>query len=423
MEMDFAPRLNLLTGDNGLGKTFLLDVAWWSLTRRWPHDINRKMTSGYAAKPRSPKAEASIEFSLTGKNNAKEIAYKSTYRPRDEAWVGKSGRPPNPGLVIYAHADSSFSVWDPARNYWKKQGNVDIQERLPGFIFSPQEVWDELVVDISGRPTVVCNGLIRDWASWIREDGVPAKVMRDLLKSLSTTQSVLDRITPGPLVRLPQPDARDIPSIKTPYADAVPILHASSGVRRIVALAYILLWSWNEHQLAAAQLGEEKTQQVVMIVDELESHLHPRWQRSILKSLLDLVPTLHLQATVQLITATHSPLVLASIEPHFKSDTDAWFDLDIQPDGSVLLQNREFVRHGDVSNWLTSEAFDLGSARSIEAETALADARELLVKDKPSASALKRVDRLLRNALPDIDPFWLRWSHFMESRAGGTRSD
>lgn len=33
MRMEFAPRLNLITGDNGLGKSFLLDVAWWALTR------------------------------------------------------------------------------------------------------------------------------------------------------------------------------------------------------------------------------------------------------------------------------------------------------------------------------------------------------------------------------------------------------
>lgn len=27
MELNLAPRLNLVTGDNGLGKSFLLDVA------------------------------------------------------------------------------------------------------------------------------------------------------------------------------------------------------------------------------------------------------------------------------------------------------------------------------------------------------------------------------------------------------------
>ena len=34
MALELAPRMNLITGDNGLGKSFLLDVAWWALTRR-----------------------------------------------------------------------------------------------------------------------------------------------------------------------------------------------------------------------------------------------------------------------------------------------------------------------------------------------------------------------------------------------------
>ena len=62
MEMELAPRLNLITGDNGLGKSFLLDVAWWALTRRWPHDLNANLTSGYAARPTDVKVTATIEF-------------------------------------------------------------------------------------------------------------------------------------------------------------------------------------------------------------------------------------------------------------------------------------------------------------------------------------------------------------------------
>ena len=137
MKMELGSRLNLITGDNGLGKSFLLDVAWWALTRRWPQDVNSKLTSGYAARPTEIKKPASIEFRVTSKT--KKVNYTSTFQPREESWLGKSGRPWNPGLVIYAHADGSFSVWDPARNYWKKQGNVDIQERLPGYVFSPKE--------------------------------------------------------------------------------------------------------------------------------------------------------------------------------------------------------------------------------------------------------------------------------------------
>ena len=48
MALDFRPRVNLITGDNGLGKSFLLDMAWWALTRRWPREVNRRMTSGFS---------------------------------------------------------------------------------------------------------------------------------------------------------------------------------------------------------------------------------------------------------------------------------------------------------------------------------------------------------------------------------------
>ena len=51
MDLHFGERLNLITGNNGLGKSFLLDVAWWALTRRWPAEINPKLTAGKKALP------------------------------------------------------------------------------------------------------------------------------------------------------------------------------------------------------------------------------------------------------------------------------------------------------------------------------------------------------------------------------------
>jgi hypothetical protein len=35
MEMRFAPRLNVLTGDNGLGKSLFLETIWYVLTGNW----------------------------------------------------------------------------------------------------------------------------------------------------------------------------------------------------------------------------------------------------------------------------------------------------------------------------------------------------------------------------------------------------
>jgi hypothetical protein len=414
MRMELAPRLNLLTGDNGLGKSFLLDVAWWALTRRWPHDLNPRLTSGYAAEPTDPRQKATIGFRLQSKHTS--VEYESEYVPRDQSWLGRAGRPWNPGLVIYAHSDGGFSVWDPARNYWKKRGKIDIQERLPGYVFSAKEVWDGLEVEVDGRPTVVSNGLLRDWSTWIRENGDTARQLTRVLKVLSPPG---DDIALGPLTRLSVNDARDIPTIRTSYSDAVPLVHASSGVRRIAGLTHMLLWSWNEHQLAAERLGEDTAQQLILLVDEIESHLHPRWQRSVLRSLLKVAEVLHQGANVQLIAATHSPLVLASAEPMFNQELDAWFDLDAEhgPDGArVVLRKREFYPRGDVSNWLTSEAFDLKAPRSEEAEAAMEAARALLRRpEPPSIAEVRDVDAALRSgALSDIDPFLVRWGGFVK---------
>lgn len=407
MKLEFAPRLNLFTGDNGLGKSFLLDVAWWALTRKWPHDLNAALTSGFPARPTDPRKPASLSFRLESK--VKEVEYTSQYVARDEAWTGKAGRPPNPGLVIYAHADGGFSVWDPARNYWRKKGNIDVQDRLAGYVLTPANLWDGLTLEVDGRKTVVCNGLLADWASWIREGGKNAEQMANALLHLTADEAM----SVGPLVRLSVNDARDIPSIKTAYGQTVPVLHASSGVRRVLGLAYMLIWSWNEHVRAAAQLGEERTGQVVLLFDEIESHLHPRWQRTILKSLLTIAEALHEQAQVQLVTATHSPLILASAEPLFDEARDGWFDIDLEQ-GEVVVRKRPFVRHGEVSNWLTSDAFDLPTARSREAEEAVAQAQRLLADGVTNRRALEKADDALRGVLSDVDPFWVRWSAFME---------
>lgn len=407
MEAKFASRLNLITGDNGLGKSFLLDIAWWALTRRWPAEVNPKLVSGLMARPRGP-GTASIAFHFDGTSKPEE--YVSEFDRKAQAWTGRPGRPSNPGLVLYAQADGSFSLWDPARNYWRTRGDTDVAERQPAYVFSPREVWEGL----KAGEVVLCNGLIADWASWQKEDAEAIDWLTDVLAELSPPGDIL---RPGALVRVGIDDVRDIPTIRMPYGD-VPVVHASAGIRRIVALAYLLVWAWREHYRASQQLDQPSAKQVIFLIDEIEAHLHPRWQRQIVKPLLRIVQSLADEAQVQLIAATHSPLVPASMEPIFDPARDAWFDLDLVSDRDgpeVSLRKRDFFRRGDVSSWLTSEAFDLKEARSLEAEDALQEALSLLRADpKPPLAAFEQADAKLRASLPELDRFWIRWSALLE---------
>jgi len=182
------------------------------------------------------------------------------------------------------------------------------------------------------------------------------------------------------------------------------------------------VWAWEEHLKAARILGEKPTDQVVFLVDEPEAHLHPRWQFRIIPALLEVMSSLTmpplkdllfeeaLPPSVQVVTATHSPLILASLEPEFDPDKDAWFDLDYSRDRTeVVLTRRAFERHGDVTNWLTSEAFDLPSGRNPEYTKLLDEAAALLDKEELGGDEVREMGRRLHEALPPTDPFLFRW--------------
>lgn len=406
MELEFGSRLNLLTGDNGLGKSFLLDIVWWAMACSWPAEINPGLTAGKKALPAND-GEAKISFSIFG--DKKEHDFR--YIRKEQRWVDKQkGRPGNPGLVLYAMSDGSFAVWDPYRNYLPVHNAINLQKSPQAYVFSPAEVWDGLT---GRRSSWLCNGLLRDWASWQKENGPSFKYLKEVLKVLSPSETEV--LLPGELTRISIDDVRDIPTVRMPYGQDVAVLHASSGMRRIMALAYFLVWAWQEHKQAAKQLGEPATKQIAFLIDEIESHLHPSWQRCIIPTLMGVMGKLSSNAKVQLITATHSPLIMASVEPLFEEEKDAWFDLDLV-NNQVALTRRPFVRQGDVRSWLTSEAFDMKSGYSIEAEKVLEEATQALSNEAFSSDDARALDQRLREVLSETDPFWMRWRFVAEKK-------
>ncbi len=401
LHVDFSPRLNFLAGDNGLGKSFLLDVAWWALTRTWAR---------IPVAPHAPPSVPKLSYRY-GMKRGTPVEYTSTFDRRAEEWSIKRGRPPIPGMVIYAQVDGGFSAWDPARNYWKR-GRPG---RPPSYLFSAQEVWDGLPLD---SPTKLCNGLIADWASWQLEKGEAFEQLCDVLRALSPPGG--EPLKPGELRKVSLGDARRHPTLRMSYGQDVALVHASSGMRRIVTLAYLLVWTWQEHVAACKHQGIKPAREIIFLVDEIEAHLHPQWQRRIVPALLGVMEALtgNYDVPVQLITATHSPLVVVSMESIFDQEKDAIWELDLV-EGSVQLWQSPWQRRGDANSWLTSSVFDLKEPRSIEAEEAISEALALLRIDSPPKQAdLQRVDGLLRAALGDVDRFWVRWSAFMGSLKG-----
>ena len=159
----------------------------------------------------------------------------------------------------------------------------------------------------------------------------------------------------------------------------VPLAQLSDGYQSVVALACdimaVLFSLWDD--VAAAE--------GIVMLDELGSHLHPRWRMRVVEGLRDLFPR------VQFIVTTHDPLCLRGLE-----------------DGEVALverrddEHRTVVVRQDLPNvaglradqLLTSELFGLRSTVDPEVEKAFNEYYALLALRTPTEAQTQRVDEL-----------------------------
>lgn len=387
MQLDFGERLSLITGDNGLGKSFLLDFAWWAATGEWAEREAVPPLKGDAG-------QASVEYALRGQSGSL-LTTTSTFNRKLFAWSRPATAMTVEALAVFSRADGSFAIADPLRKFTSRGSTFTNS-------LSAYEVWN-------GRAGVI-EGLIRDWPKWqASADRKTFDRFSAVLKRLSPDD--LGALTPGTPIRLPG-DPRDIPTIEHRYG-TVPVTHASSGVQRVLLLAYLIILTWQEHEVAAEQTDSPVLRRMLVIVDELEAHLHPKWQRIVLPALMSVGDLLSSDLVIQMVAATHSPMILASMETAFDADTDVLYHL--YGDGpKVKLEETPFVKYGDASGWLTSPLFGLRHARSREAEKAIEDAKALQLAEDASPDAVSEVSDRLKRHLAGDDKFWPRWLYFAE---------
>lgn len=93
---------------------------------------------------------------------------------------------------------------------------------------------------------------------------------------------------------------------KTPTG-TVPIESLSDGFRSVFVIVSDLLLRLS---LAAPRPEDILAQEAVCMIDEVDAHLHPRWQERVIPSLRALFPC------VQFIATTHSPIVVSTASPY-----------------------------------------------------------------------------------------------------------
>ncbi|MGC2238875.1 MAG: AAA family ATPase [Pyrinomonadaceae bacterium] len=122
----------------------------------------------------------------------------------------------------------------------------------------------------------------------------------------------------------------------------------------------------------------------VVLIDEIDLHLHPKWQRELLDYLSNLFPN------TQFIVTTHSPLIVQSAVAR-----DANIVVCRREDDHVVIdQSVEAVRNWRADQILTSDLFGLETARPKEIESFLEQRQEILSKAKLTKKDEERLAEL-----------------------------
>lgn len=210
----------------------------------------------------------------------------------------------------------------------------------------------------------------------------------------------------------------DIPTLVHPYG-TVPVIRESAGIKRVLSLAYLIVWAWEEHKIRAKNLGRRQEQQLVILLDEAEAHLHPRWQRVLLPALLGVAADLQDGLDIQYVIATHSPIVLASTEQVWDSQIDSLFNLKMTSNGRVLFEEIQYSFKGTADAWLKSDSFGEVYPGSIASEEAILKAKALMEAKSSDRELIIAATEQLGNALVATDPFWLRWIVYASAHGVG----
>lgn len=401
----FARKMNILTGDNSCGKSFLLDLIWFGIARCWPGDLNDRIVSGFSARPWDIKAAASLKYKFglqgRGSTGGETCTFDNSPKKLPRIWWkrGDEKKIHYPGLVIYMMADGSFAVFDPLRNGPISENG---ERRLKSYVLSQEELWPK----VKQQQCEFCHGVIGDWAAWQRDQDTHVfECLKAVVGALCPAE---DRVEIDQLDKVPMEQGGDQPTLRLPIG-RVRLQLASSAVRRMAALAYVMVWAVTEHVKAAENLGVNTNAQIFILMDEIESHLHPRWQRACIKGVCTAIEELCKMANygrhdVQTFISTHSPLVMAAVEDSFYElnngfDEDlkdnnqracAWFDFDITgsvgdltDDQRVRVIPHRFLPQGEAESWLSSDAFELKSTCSPEVETRIRELNEIFEEGGP----------------------------------------
>lgn len=378
-ELLFKPGFNLIKGENGRGKTSILEaiaVGLGGFVAGIPDVATRHISINEIRK----------EYKMTGDGSC-ECNYKVPVEIELEARLED---------VQYSwtrartSVKSSRSTTQP-RAIVKKAEKMASEEKseLPVLIYEAAgRVWEQkrqksenpfrkkIVRDIGYTDTLVEASNIKLLRSWcVKMEMSEFKQKKEIAEYEAAKRAVAD------FMQLME--ANDGQQYKVFYDsqleelmfqkenEILPISDLSAGYQSVIWMAFDIAYRM---ALLNPQKGDAIAETPgVVLIDEIDMHLHPRWQWNVINALTSTFPN------VQFIAATHAPILFASAKDVRVIDIDGD---DMQYfDSSYGLDINESVQVFQQTNEMASKVKDLSDKiyDSIDAEN-FEEAKDLIEK-------------------------------------------
>jgi predicted ATP-binding protein involved in virulence len=361
-EFKFMPGINLLVGVNGVGKTTILDALRVCMSKFLPNitaSRSRKLSfNGEDIRVQSDFMTVECTFELQDEDLT-FLVHKN--RESSVPWDSD-----NPREQVLNTPDKE-QYYPPLPDSCKKLKKSP--QQLLGLFFSTRR---SLLTDAiastekasGGQKSAFADALtsrelrLVEMAYWMRAQEEQAAEYPLGLKHLSALQKAAEHFLPE-YKNLRAETSTKPRLIVEKEGMTLDLRQLSDGERGMFALVLDLakrLSQANPHLENPIRDGS-----AIVLIDEIDLHLHPKWQREIVKQLTETFPK------CQFIATTHSPQIIAAVEPE-----------------NVLLLSNSEVTYSDRtlgldSNWILRHLMEADD-RPSESSSAIREV-ELLVKN------------------------------------------
>ena len=147
---------------------------------------------------------------------------------------------------------------------------------------------------------VIQNIIELDYRSYLRN----RPILRDIITKIGELTSEISEGFPVSFMGVDEDEDGFFPKFET-IDGAIPLNTMSQGTQSIIQWLAHLLIGYSEYYDFPDSLESKPG---VLIIDEIDAHLHPSWQRRIIPTLSNHFPNL------QIFCSTHSPLMLAGLK-------------------------------------------------------------------------------------------------------------